>query len=131
MVVKDYRDRYGSETNKSNKDNSDTESRDLDMDLLCNVLDGLSLQRSSDLPAYRVLSIENTSVGGTQFTRLNFAFVDSDANPFVQRIPVVVRGMDILIRDGDRVIVATYMAEEAVFDENLPSFQRFLNSLRY
>lgn len=96
-----------------------------------NVLDGLTLQRSSDLAAFRVLSVEDVSVGATTLTRLTFAFVDADPNPFIQRLPVVVKGMDILIRDGERVIVVTFMAEEDTFDQDQPDFDRFLQSLRY
>ena len=96
-----------------------------------NVLDGLTLQRSSDLAAFRVLSVEDVSIGATTLTRLNFAFVDADPNPFIQRLPVVVKGMDILIRDGDRIIVVTFMAEESTFDQNQIDFDRFLQSLRY
>jgi hypothetical protein len=96
-----------------------------------NVLDGLTLQRSSDLAAFRVLSVEDISIGTTTLTRLNFAFVDADPNPFIQRLPVVVNGMDVLIRDGDRVIVVTFMSEESTFDQNQPDFDRFLQSLRY
>ena len=96
-----------------------------------NVLDGLTLQRSSDLAAFRVLSVEDISIGATTLTRLNFAFVDADPNPFIQRLPVVVKGMDILIRDGERVIVVTFMSDENTFDQNQPDFDRFLQSLRY
>jgi hypothetical protein len=96
-----------------------------------NVLDGLTLQRSSDLAAFRVLSVEDISIGTTTLTRLNFAFVDADPNPFIQRLPVVVKGIDVLVRDGDRVIVVTFMSEEDTFDQNQPDFDRFLQSLRY
>jgi len=65
------------------------------------------------------------------FTRMNFSFVDADPNPFIQRLPTVVLGTDIFIRDGDRVVVVTYMADEDTFDEGYDSFERFLNTLRY
>ncbi|MBN1311417.1 MAG: hypothetical protein JXB30_08360 [Anaerolineae bacterium] len=96
-----------------------------------NVLDGLTLQRSTDLPAYRVLSVQETNSGGVNLTVMNFAFVDADPNPFIQRLPVAVLGIDILIRDEDRAIIITYMSDKQVFEENRPSFDRFLSSLRY
>ncbi len=96
-----------------------------------NVLDGLTLQRSTDLAAYRVFSVDEVPVGGAMLTQMSFAFVDADPNPFIQRLPVVVRGMDVVIRDGDRAIVVTYMAAEDVFEENRAAFERFLASLRY
>lgn len=96
-----------------------------------NVLDGLTIQRSSDLAAYRVLNVQNVTVSGATLTEMNFAFVDADPNPFIQRLPVVVLGKDIVIRDGDRAIVVTYMADETQYDANYPAFERFLASLRY
>jgi hypothetical protein len=96
-----------------------------------NVLDGLTFQRSTDLAAYRVLNVAPVEINGAEYTQMNFAFVEADPNPFVQRLPVVVLGRDIVIRDGDRVIVVTYMAEENRFDDDLDGFDRFFSSLRY
>lgn len=96
-----------------------------------NVLDGLTIQRSAAFSAYHVLSVEEVPVGGAMLTEMRFTLVDADPNPFTQRLPVVVRGIDIVIRDGDRAIVATYMAAEGIFEANRASFERFLASLRY
>jgi len=95
------------------------------------VLDGQTVQRSSDLAAYRVLDVnESTGYFGDTVT-MDFAYVDADPNPFVQRLPVVVLGRDILFRDGDRVVIVTYMAQEGTFNESLPTFERFLTSIQY
>lgn len=96
-----------------------------------NVLDGLTLQRSTDLAAYRVLSVEEANLDGTTVTEMNFAYVDADPNPFVQRLPTVILGRDIVIRDGDRAIVATYMTDRDSFEAGLPDFERFVGSLSY
>jgi hypothetical protein len=96
-----------------------------------NILDSLTLQRSIDLSAYRVLSVDEVSRGGTNLTRMSFAFVDADPNPFIQRLPVVVLGTDTVILDGNRAIVVTYMAEQSSFQTNQPAFDRFLASLQY
>lgn len=96
-----------------------------------NVLDGLTIQRSTDLAAYRVLNVQDVTIGGTTYTQMSFSFVDADPNPFIQRLPTVVLGNDIVIRDGDRVIIVTYMAAEDAYDENFSNFERFFNSLQY
>lgn len=96
-----------------------------------NVLDGLTIQRSTDLAAYRVVSVQEQAIGGQEFTIMNFTFVDADPNPFVQRLPTVVLGMDVVIRDADRAIVVTYMADEASFDTHHDEFERLLAALRY
>lgn len=96
-----------------------------------NVLDTLTLQRSIDLPAYRVLQVENFDQGGFTVTQMDFVYVQTDPNPFIERLPVVVRGMDRVILDGNRAIIASYMADEATFDAQLITFERFVASLRY
>lgn len=96
-----------------------------------NVRDGLTIQRSTDLAAYRVLDVTDVEMSGAQLRQMDFAFVQADPNPFIQRLPTVVLGRDIFIRDADRVIVVTYMAAEQSFDAGLPDFDRFVASLQY
>lgn len=96
-----------------------------------NVLDNLTLQRSVSLPAYRVLSVEERNTGTESVTQMEFVFVETDPNPFIERLPVVVRGLDRVVLDGNRAVIVTYMAEEAGFSENLLAFERFVASLRY
>src|SRR5688572_24797401 len=96
-----------------------------------NVLDSLTLQRSVDLPAYRVLNVEELDQGGFTVTQMNFVYVETDANPFIERLPVVIRGIDRVILDGNRAIIASYMADEATFESQLIVFERFVASLRY
>ncbi len=96
-----------------------------------NILDELTIQRSIDLSAYRVLNVESTTVGGVEQTRMSFVFVDADPDPFSQRVPAIVQGVDIVIVDDGRALVITFMAGEANYAENLGDFQTFLASLRY
>jgi hypothetical protein len=93
-----------------------------------NVLDNLTLQRSSERAAYQVLSIQEAS---ETVTRMDFAFVDTDPNPFLERLPVVVLGTDLVILDGDRAIVVTMMAAEDVYTREFPRFQRFFAALSF
>ncbi len=94
-------------------------------------LDSLTLQRSVELPAYRVLSVQELVLADRSVTQMEFAFVDTDPNPFIQRLPIVVRGLDRVVLDGGRAIVVTYLAAEASFAENLPDFERFFASFQY
>lgn len=92
-----------------------------------NVLDSLSLQRSSELPAYRVLSVEEER----NITRMTFAYVETDPSPFVQRLSVVVRGMDVVVLDGDRAIIVTFVTNAERLEAERPAFERFFASLTY
>jgi hypothetical protein len=96
-----------------------------------NALDGLTIQRAASLSAYRVLNVSEVAVNGQSYTQLDFSFVDTDPNPFIQRLPAVVLGRDMVIRDEDRIIILTYMAEQTVFDERFDDFQRFITSMTY
>jgi hypothetical protein len=96
-----------------------------------NVLDSLTLQRSVNLPAYRVISVEQIEQGDQVITRMEFVFVDADPNPFIERLPVVVHGIDRIVLDGNRAIIATLMAENTTFEANREGFERFVASLRY
>jgi hypothetical protein len=96
-----------------------------------NILDSITLQRSKDLSAYRVLNIEPVTVNGNIMTEVEFAFVESDPNPFLQRLPVVVRGVDIVVLAGNRAIIVSFMSDSNTYERNRVRFDRFVESLRY
>jgi len=96
-----------------------------------NIVDTVTLQRSVTLPAYRVLNINRIGSGDQAVTQMDFVFVDEDPNPFIERLPVVVRGTDRIVLDGNRAIVATFLSEQSSYTDNLPLFDRFMASLRY
>lgn len=96
-----------------------------------NILDELTIQRSIDLSAYRVLNVETVSAGGIEQTRMNFTFVDADPDPFSQRVPTIVQGTDVVIIDDDRALVVTYLANATDYTAEIDSFFTFLGSLTY
>ncbi|NDJ53237.1 MAG: hypothetical protein GYB68_09160 [Chloroflexi bacterium] len=96
-----------------------------------NILDSLTLQRSAELSAYRVLAVRDSTLAGVLVTEMDFAFVDTDPDPFVQRVPVVVEGLDIVIIDNTRVIVLTYMADTETFEDEFDTFLDIFASLSY
>lgn len=93
------------------------------------VLDALALERGSQVTAYKTLSTDQVLVGGETATRRTFAYVHVDRNPYVDRLPVVVQGMDLALRDDGRVIVATFLAGADDFDANYRYFRAFVESL--
>ncbi len=96
-----------------------------------NVLDSLTLQRSTSLSGYRVLNIEERSLGNRSVTEMAFVFVNTDPNPYIERLPIIVLGMDRVIQDGDRAIVVTFMSAKESFNANLPEFEQFMASLEF
>jgi hypothetical protein len=97
-----------------------------------NLLDTLSLRRVSTLSGYRVLSRQPYVLPDEQeATAMVYVYVSTGDNPFLETIPTVVEGMDILtIRRGQAIIV-TFLSNATTFDENLPTFERFLDDLEF
>ncbi len=107
-------------------------SRPLDADVeLAMALDTLALERAGQVTAYQTLGTNHVLIGGETATRRTFAYVYEDNNPYVDRLPVVVRGMDLALRHGDRVIVATLLADVENFDDHYRYFRAFAESLEF
>ena len=88
------------------------------------VLDALAYERSAQVVAYETLSTDQVLVGGETATRRAFTYVHVDRNPYVDRSPVVVWGMDLALHDDGRIIVVTLLADKDNFDAS----QRYLNT---
>jgi hypothetical protein len=93
------------------------------------VLDALVLERGGQVTGYKTLSTDQVSVGGETATRRTFAYVYVDRNPYVDRLPVVVQGTDLALRDDGRVIVATFLAGADDFEADYRYFRAFVESL--
>ncbi|MFP4322798.1 MAG: hypothetical protein ACLFTK_10120 [Anaerolineales bacterium] len=98
---------------------------------LRNVIDTLTLQRAGRLSTYRVLSIQPTSLGEDDALEMTYAYVQSEPNPFLNAVPVVVQGRDVVIIRGGQALVLTYREEQSRFDENEFLFDNFLDTLEF
>jgi hypothetical protein len=97
-----------------------------------NVLDSLTLKRSASLSGYRVLSVADPvpTLHGSA-AEMRYAYVASEADPFLETLPVVVLGMDVVYLKGDQAIVATYLADVDQFEKQYFRFEQFLASLQF
>lgn len=96
-----------------------------------NVLDALTLGRSQTL-GYTVLSEEpytlpDESIGVV----MSYTFVVSDPNPFLQGIPIVVEGQDILTIKRGQAIIISFLSDATTFEENRSILTRFVNTLEF
>lgn len=97
-----------------------------------NVLDAINLNRAQTLAAYEVLSEElYTLPNDVAATAVTYTFVDTQDNPFLQGIPVVVQGLDILTIRGGQALVITFLADASAFDRIRPVFDQFLDNLEF
>lgn len=95
------------------------------------VLDALALERAREVSAYQTLSTDQVRARGEDATQRTFTYVEVNRNPYLNRLPVVVQGVDLALRDGDRVVVVTFLASAEDFDAYQRYFHAFVESLLY
>ncbi len=94
-------------------------------------LDALALERAQRTAAYQSLDTVQVLVDGKVAIQRTFAYVHTDTNPYVDRLPVVVRGSDLALRDGGRVIIVTLLSGADDFEAYQRYFQTFARSLEF
>lgn len=97
-----------------------------------NVLDALSLNRAPTLAAYNVLAVEPFVLPDeTPATAMTYTFVATEANPFLESVPVVVEGLDILTIKRGQAIVISFLSDSRTYEQNYVIFERFLQNLKF
>lgn len=96
-----------------------------------NVVDTLTLQRSSSLSTYRVLSLEPLLLGEDQALEMTYAYVQADNNPFLSTVPLVVQGRDVVVLRSGQAVIITYREERSRFDANEYLFENFLATVEF
>lgn len=95
------------------------------------VLDALMLERAAVVDAYKTLATDQVVLYGETIVQRTFTYVLVDHNPYIDRLPEVVRGVDVALRDEGRVIVVTYLAGSETFDADYRYFRTFIEDLRW
>ncbi len=95
-----------------------------------NVAERLGLDRATRLTAYQPLGTEPyTGSDDISGQALTYTYVSQQSSPFLEGIPSVVRGYDVIVISGGQAVIITFRADESLFDEEFPRFERFLRSL--
>lgn len=87
-------------------------------------------QQGQDLLSYRVLSIEPASVGGREAVRINFVYVAEPVLSTPNAIPIVAEGEDVLLRQGDQLVVARFLSEADAYEAKSHIWNTILGSLK-
>ncbi len=97
------------------------------------ILDALTLSRFQILASYKVLSVNDSFPlpNEQQGTRMNYTYADIESDPFLESVPTVVRGIDILTIKRGQAIIITFLSDANSYENNLPIFERFLASLEF
>lgn len=97
-----------------------------------NVLEALSLERAQTLAEYSVLGIQDYNLPDEgEAVSMEYAFAAGEDAPFLESVPSVVRGLDILAIRRGQAIVITFLTDAQTYDRNLPVFERFLSDLEF
>jgi hypothetical protein len=82
-----------------------------------------------DRLSYRVLSIESAKVKTQDAVKVNFVFVTEPPFATPNSIPIVAEGQDVLLKQGDNLTIATFLADSDAFEDAKQVWDRILNSL--
>jgi hypothetical protein len=93
------------------------------------VLNNASLAQAQQRTAYRLFEIvEGDELDGQLTMEATYVFVVEGSDRFVQRMPVVVRGLDIAVARGDTAYVFTLLAADPAFEDAEKAFRRFVGA---
>ncbi len=97
------------------------------------IFDSLTLNRSQTLAGYNPLVSGLTFIlpDETVASLMNYTFAAADSDPFLESIPAVVRGQDLLAIKRGQAIIITFLSDSRQYDENYRIFEQFLNSLEF
>lgn len=92
----------------------------------------VALQYAQDLIAFRVLDQQEVKdINGRDAYMLSYVFVEANPDLTHNDIPSIVRGMDLVYRNGERAIVVSFQADETNYDLDLGRFYTFLKSIKF
>lgn len=96
-----------------------------------NVVDQINLRLSVELDNYKPLEIRPIQFGEDDATQITYAFVAVEPNPFVESVPVVVQGVDLVVIRGNQALIFSFRDNRETFETNRSYFDRFLASVEY
>lgn len=96
-----------------------------------NVVDALNVIGPSRLSNYGVLSTEPSRLGEDEAIEITYYYVQTELNPFVQAVPIVVQGVDLVVTRGNQAIIFTYRDSRDVFEQHRFYFENFLATVEY
>lgn len=97
------------------------------------VFDALTLSRSQTLASYNVLAsnIDFVLPDDSLATIMNYTFAATESDPFLESVPIVIRGQDILTIKRGQAIIISFLTESGTYQQNYTIFERFINSLEF
>ena len=92
-----------------------------------NLLDNLAFTRFQVYAAYRQFPrTQITLADGTEATSIDYTFVFNDSDQFLESLPSVIVGQDVIVLQRGQAVVISYQANADRYEEFYPIFQNFL-----
>jgi hypothetical protein len=91
----------------------------------------IDITRAGQLASYKSLDISPTTLGGRPATQLTYAYATTETNPSLRSLPVIVRGVDIIVLSRSQTFVLTFLSEATAYDSNQRYLDLFLRNLEF
>jgi hypothetical protein len=93
------------------------------------VLTNASLARAQEVTAYRLHGFSpGEEINGEPTLEASYVYVTDSSDPFFQRMPAVVLGLDVALAREDRVYVFSLLAADDEFGEAERAYRSFVES---
>jgi hypothetical protein len=90
-----------------------------------------TLSRNTDLRAFQDLGTEQTFLDGKMAVRLDYAYIaDPPPGSGPATLPIVARGTDILVTQGDQLVVLSGVSDANFYEEYNPRLAEIFKSVR-
>ena len=91
----------------------------------------LTAERGTALALYRTISMKPMQVKDRKGMQIAYAYATDPIGMHagVVSVPKIVRALDVIIPDGNKIHILTFSAEENEYEANLPHFYRILKSV--
>ena len=91
----------------------------------------LTAKRGTSLALYRTISMKPMQMKNRKGMQIEYAYATDPIGMHagVVSIPKIVRALDVIIPDGNKIHILTFAAEEDEYERNLHYFYRILKSV--
>lgn len=96
-----------------------------------NVADLISIQGQARFTAFRELTREETRLGEDEAFIITYQYVETEPNPFLARLSIVVRGIDVVVLRGNQAVIFTFRDADSTFEAHRYRFDDFLATVEY
>jgi hypothetical protein len=96
------------------------------------IVDRLAMSRSQTLAAYRILGTEPFDFGTElEAQQVTYTYVGTQLNPFLETIPAVVVGVDIVTILRGQAVIITLLSDVDRLEVNQEQFLTFVDRLEF